>query len=118
MIPAKKYTLDAENQGIGRVATQAAVYLMGKNLPSFARNAIPDVKVVILNTRKAVIDDKKMETKTYSRYSGYPGGLRQPTMAQVIGKHGHSEIFKNAVYGMLPKNKLRDVMMNNLTITE
>ncbi len=113
-----KYTLDAENKRIGRVATQAAVYLMGKNLPTFAKNSIPNVTVEIKNTSKAIVDDNKKEQKTYSRYSGYPGGLRQPTMEQVIAKKGFSEIFKNAVSGMLPKNKLRQKMMNNLIITE
>jgi len=113
-----KYTLNAENKRIGRVATQAAVYLMGKNTPEYARNAIPEVSVEITNTSKALIDDTKMETKTYSRYSGYPGGLKQPTMKQVIAKKGHSEIFREAVLGMLPKNKLRSKMMKNLIITE
>jgi len=113
-----KHTLDAENKSIGRVATQAAVFLMGKNLPDFKRNGIPAVTVEIKNTSKAIIDDKKMLQKTYSRYSGYPGGLRQPTMAQVIEKKGYSELFKEAVSGMLPKNKLRQKMMNNLIITE
>ncbi len=113
-----KYTLDAENKRIGRVATQAAVYLQGKNLPVFAKNKIPDVKVEIKNTSKALIDDKKMEQKTYSRYSGYPGGLRQPNMKAVIAKKGYSELFKEAVSGMLPKNKLRSKMMNNLIVTE
>ena len=113
-----KYTLDAENKKVGRVATQAAVYLMGKNKVDFARNVIPDVKVEILNTSKASFDEKKMATKTYSRYSGYPGGLRQPTMEQVIAKKGHSEVFREAVLGMLPKNKLRSKMMKNLIITE
>lgn len=113
-----KYTLDAENKKIGRIATQAAVYLMGKNIAEFKRNSIPDVKVEIKNTSKALIDDKKMLQKTYSRYSGYPGGLRQPTMEQVIVKKGYSELFKEAVLGMLPKNKLRQKMMNNLVITE
>ena len=113
-----KYTLDAENKKIGRIATQAAVYLMGKNLPDFKRNAIPDIKVEIKNTSKASIDDKKKLQKTYSRYSGYPGGLKQPTMEMVIKKKGYSELFKEAVSGMLPKNKLRQKMMNNLIITE
>lgn len=113
-----KYTLNAENKRIGRVATQAAVYLMGKNTPEYARNAIPEVSVEITNTSKALIDDPKMETKTYSRYSGYPGGLKQPTMKQVIAKKGYSEIFREAVLGMLPKNKLRSKMMKNLIITE
>jgi len=113
-----KYTLDAENKTIGRVATQAAVYLMGKNLPDFKRNTIPAVKVEIVNTSKASIHEPKKVQKTYSRYSGYPGGLRQPTMEQVIAKKGYSELFKEAVKGMLPKNKLRSKMMSNLVITE
>ncbi|MDQ5969127.1 MAG: large subunit ribosomal protein, partial [Patescibacteria group bacterium] len=54
----------------------------------------------------------------YSRYSGYPGGLRQPTMEQVIAKKGYSELFREAVSGMLPKNKLRAKMMKNLIVTE
>ncbi|MBA3733035.1 50S ribosomal protein L13 [Patescibacteria group bacterium] len=114
----KKYVLDAENKKIGRVATQAAVFLMGKNEPTFARNSIPEVTVEIINTSKASIADSKKTQKTYSRYTGYPGGLRQPTMTQVIAKKGHKELFKEAVSGMLPKNKLRSKMMNNLKITE
>jgi large subunit ribosomal protein L13 len=111
-----KHIIDAEGKRIGRVATEAATLLMGKNLKDFKRNAIPEVSVEIINTSKAKIDDKKMSQKTYSRYSGYPGGLRQPTMTQVIEKKGHSELFKEAVSGMLPKNKLRAKMMNNLII--
>jgi len=113
-----KYTLDAQNKSIGRVATDAAVFLMGKNTPDYARNKIPAVTVEIINTSKAVIDEKKLTQKTYSRYSGYPGGLRQPTMEQVIAKKGYRELFREAVLGMLPKNKLRDRMMTNLIITE
>jgi len=113
-----KYTIDAQNKGIGRVATQAAVLLLGKNRADFAKNAIPDVTVEIKNTSKAKIDPKKMSQKTYSQYSGYPGGLKQPTMAKVIEKKGYREVFKKAVSGMLPKNKLRAKMMNNLIITE
>jgi large subunit ribosomal protein L13 len=113
-----KYTIDAENKRIGRVATEAAVFLMGKNLTTFAKNTIPNIKVEIKNTSKALILDSKKAQKTYSRYSGYPGGLKQPTMEQVIVKKGYSELFKEAVSGMLPKNKLRAKMMNNLMITE
>ncbi len=113
-----KYTLDAENKKIGRIATAAAEYLMGKNLPDFARNVVPEVTVEIKNTSKVVINDKKLTQKTYSRYSGYPGGLRQPTMEQVIAKKGYSELFREAVSGMLPKNKLRAKMMKNLIVTE
>jgi large subunit ribosomal protein L13 len=113
-----KYTLDAENKRVGRIATQAAVYLMGKNTSGFARNAIPEIKVEIKNTSKALIDPNKRKTKTYSRYSGHPGGLKQPTMEKVIEKKGYSEVFREAVSGMLPKNKLRAKMLKNLIITE
>ena len=111
-----KYTIDAQNRKIGRVATEAAVFLMGKNLPTFKRNSIPEVTVEITNTSKASFDEKKMATKTYSRYSGYPGGLKQPTAAQVVAKKGHGELFREAVSGMLPKNKLRAKMLKNLII--
>ena len=113
-----KYTLDAENKKIGRIATQAAVYLMGKNQSVFKRNLIPETTVEIKNASKVTVDENKKAQKTYSRYSGYPGGLKQPTMEQVIAKKGYSEIFREAVSGMLPKNKLRTKMMKNLTITE
>ena len=113
-----RHIIDAENKKIGRVATEAAVYLMGKNLPSFKRNAIPDIKVEIKNTSKASVNEKKKVEKRYSRYSGYPGGLKQPTMQMVLDKKGYSEIFKEAVAGMLPKNKLRAKMMKNLIVTE
>lgn len=113
-----KYTLDAENKKIGRIASQAAVYLMGKNLIDFKRNEVADVKVEIKNASKVSVNQTKFETKTYSRYSGYPGGLRQPTMEQVVAKKGFGEVLKEAVSGMLPKNKLRSRMLKNLIITE
>jgi large subunit ribosomal protein L13 len=113
-----KHIINAENKRIGRVATEAAVLLMGKNLPDFKRNVIPEVTVEITNTKKALIDEKKLDQKTYSRYSGYPGGLKQPTGRQVVEKKGYSELFREAIKGMLPKNKLRAKMMTHLIITE
>ncbi len=113
-----KYTLDAKDKAIGRVATQAAVYLMGKNIATFAKNNIPSVTVEIINASKAKITGNKMTQNTYSRYSGYPGGLKQPTMAKVIENKGYSELFREAVSGMLPKNKLRSKMMSHLTVSE
>ena len=113
-----KHVIDAQNKKIGRVATEAAVLLMGKNLLTFARNTVPDVKVEIKNTSKALIDEKKKLQKTYSRYSGYPGGLKKSTMAEIIAKKGYGQLFREAVSGMLPKNKLRQKMMNNLIVNE
>ena len=113
-----KYTIDAENKKIGRVATQAAVYLMGKNLPVFKRNSIPEVTVEIKNTSKASIDEKKKETKKYSRYSGYPGGRRVETITHLGKRLGYGEAVRRTIKGMLPKNKLQTLMMKNLNVTE
>ncbi len=113
-----KYTLDATDKAVGRVATQAAVFLMGKNTAEFARNIAPTVTVEITHASKAKIFPAKLTQKTYSRYSGYPGGLKQPTMVKVIENKGHSELFREAVSGMLPKNKLRSKMLKNLIVTE
>ncbi len=112
------HTIDATNKKLGRVASEAAVYLIGKNSPDFARNKIVGGKVEILNASKADINEKKILQKRYSRYSGYPGGLRTPSMRNVIDNKGYKELFTLAVYGMLPSNKLRPIMMKNLTVKE
>lgn len=113
-----EHTIDAKDKALGRVASQAALFLMGKDKPSFQRNIAPSVKVKILNASKAKITQKKMQEKTYQRYSGYPGGRKVISMEKLIEKKGYEEVFKKAVYGMLPSNKLRKVMMKNLVIEE
>lgn len=113
-----KYEIDAKGKRVGRIATQAAALLMGKNTPEFERNVAPDVKVVITNASKAAIDDKKLEQKAYSRFSGYPGGLKKEAMGKLAARKGFGEIFRKAVKGMLPKNKLQAKMLKNLTVTE
>ena len=114
----ENFTLDAKNMSIGRVASKAASILIGKNSPDFARNVVPNVKVTIINTSKARITEKKMKEKTYKTYSGYPGGLKTLEMEKVVAKKGYSELFRLAVYGMLPTNKLRAKMILNLIVTE
>ncbi|MFH1859120.1 MAG: 50S ribosomal protein L13 [Patescibacteria group bacterium] len=114
----KDYTLDAENKSLGRVASEAVVLLMGKNTPTFRRNTVADAMVTITNASKIKYDPKKLKTKLYARYSGYPGGRRERTMQEVIEKKGYKEVFEKAVYGMLPANKLRDKLMKHLIITD
>jgi large subunit ribosomal protein L13 len=118
MTTSNTHTIDAKDMKLGRVANKAAAFLMGKNLTNFARNVIPQVSVKIVNASKADIGEKKLTEKKYVRYTGYPGGLRAPIMRDVIAKKGHTEVFRLAVYGMLPPNKLRPRMMKNLIITE
>ncbi len=113
-----KYTIDAKGKKLGRVATDVAILLMGKNSPDFKKNIVADVKVNVTNASKLDIDNKKMQSKEYKRYSGYPGGLKTRKMFQEVAKNGYSEIVKKAVYGMLPSNKLRAVVMKNLVVEE
>ncbi|MCA9353335.1 50S ribosomal protein L13 [Candidatus Nomurabacteria bacterium] len=111
-----EHTIDAKNKKLGRIATEAATFLMGKNTPDFVKNEIADRTVRIINSKEVLIDEAKLENKLYKRYSGYPGGLKETKMAKVIESKGYEEIFKTAVYGMLPKNKLRSKIIKNLIV--
>lgn len=113
-----EHTIDATNQSLGRIASQAAVLLMGKMTPEFARNKVSGIKVHITNASKMKTTEKQLLNKTYHNYSGYPGGLKTQTMARVIEGKGYAEVMKKAVYGMIPSNKLRPIIMKNLKITE
>ncbi|MES2087393.1 MAG: 50S ribosomal protein L13 [Patescibacteria group bacterium] len=112
------YTIDAKGKKLGRVASEAAIYLIGKNNPEFVRNKVSGGTVEIVNASKADINEKRLLQKKYVRYSGYPGGLKAPSMKNVIEQKGYAEIFKLAVYGMIPSNKLRPIIMKNLTVKE
>ena len=113
-----EHNIDATNKKLGRLATEVAVLLMGKNTPDFAKNKVADIKINITNASKMDIDEKKLESKEYQRYSGYPGGRKIKKMSEVIGKKGFAEVLEKAVYGMLPTNKLRAKLMKNLVIEE
>ena len=91
---------------------------MGKNRTDFARNKIPAVKVKIINASKADVLNKKLDSKKYITYSGYPGGLKTQSLKKMVSDKGMKEAFRKAVDGMLPKNKLRAQMIKNLIITE
>lgn len=113
------YKLDATDQSMGRIATEASLLLRGKNDPQYAPHLTPKNKVVISNASKVKItSENKLDNKIYYRHSGYPGGLKSETRSKLIDKKGASEVLRRAIYGMLPTNKLRKIMMNNLTIEE
>lgn len=112
------YTIDATNKSLGRLATEVATLLMGKNSPEFARNIVPNHMVTVINASKIKVDPRKMLEKTYNSFSGYPGGLKQSTMAHVTTTKGYAEVVSLAIKGMLPQNKLKSDMMKHLTITE
>ncbi len=111
-----EYVIDAQGKNIGRVASEAAHVLMGKNDPSFEKHTVSETVVKITNSDKLAISQKKAEEKVYDRYSGHPGGRKVETLEEVVAKKGHEEILRKAVYGMLPGNKLRARMMKHLII--
>ena len=114
----EEYNIDAKGEKLGRLATKVAILLMGKNKVDFAKNELSDVKVNVVNVSKLDITRKKTSQKEYQRYSGFPGGRKVENMEKVISSKGYTEVLRKAIYGMLPGNKLRPLMMKNLIITE
>ena len=114
----KHYTIDAKGKALGRVASEAAHLLLGKNTVTFTKNLTAQVTVTIENASKLSISEKKQDQKEYLRYSGYPGGLKTATLKEVAAKKGYSEILRKAIRGMLPKNRLQALRMKNLIVIE
>jgi large subunit ribosomal protein L13 len=113
-----EYEIDAQGKKLGRIASEAASLLMGKNRADFVRNKVFDVKVKIINAGKISVTNRKMENKVYKNYSGYPGGLKEKSMKKLVSDNSMGKALAIATRGMLPKNKLRDRMIKNLIITE
>ena len=113
-----EFKLNAKGKKIGRLASEIAKILLGKNSPEYAPNKVADNKVIIENIELLDINEKKKQQKIYDSYSGFPGGRKEITLGDLIEKKGVSEALKNAVYGMLPKNKLRDKRIKNLIINK
>ena len=112
------HNIDAQGKKLGRVASEAATFLMGKRTTTFVRNKVSDVKVNIMNTNKLVLDTKKLDDKEYVTYTGFRGGIYTEKLSALIARKGTKEVVERAVYRMLPSNSLRKAMMKNLTITE
>jgi large subunit ribosomal protein L13 len=112
----KEVTFDAAGKRLGRIASEIAHILIGKDSPDFAPNVVARVKVTVENIDSMALSEKKLSEKEYQRYSGYPGGRKVFTLADVIKQHGVAEVLNKAVYGMLPANKLRKLRMKNLII--
>jgi len=108
-------TLDAANKILGRLASEIANLVRGKDLPTFAPNRIPARKITVKNAAAIKVTGQKMTQKMYYRHSMYPGGLKARTFAQVQARNP-ARVLELAVYGMLPKNRLRAQMMKNLII--
>ena len=113
------YVIDAEGKPLGRVAAQAAVLLRGKHKTTFAPHVDCGDNVIIINAAKVRFSGKKETDKVYTRYTGYPGGQRFNTPADLRKReNGVDKIIRHAVKGMLPKGPLGRSLLNNLYVYE
>jgi large subunit ribosomal protein L13 len=104
-IERKWYVVDASGQVLGRLATKIATMLRGKNKPQFTPHLDVGDFVVVVNAEKVRVSGKKADIKTYSHYTGYPGGLKQQVFSDVQRRHPE-RIIEYAVWGMLPHSRL------------
>lgn len=109
------HLIDVNEQILGRNATRIANLLMGKSKPYFAKNMDCGDYVVVTNAKSVKVTGGKEKQKTYTRYSGYPGGLKRARLEEVRAKKPE-DIIRNAVNGMLPKNRLRAQMLKRLYV--
>lgn len=114
-VTRKWYVIDASQAPLGRVATQIAKLLTGKDKPMFTQHIDVGDYVVVINAANVQVTGDKMDTKMYYRHSMYPGGLKEATMREKQAKDPTYAIF-HAVRGMLPVNKLRDGRLDRLKI--
>lgn len=108
------HTIDATNKVLGRLATEIAILLRGKHKPSFVPYKDAGDFVVVKNPEKIKLTGKKMENKKYFKHSGYLGSAKEIPLKKIFEKNP-GEIVKRAVFGMLPKNKLRKEQIKRLT---
>lgn len=111
--------VDAAGQSLGRLASKVAKILRGKYKPVFTPNMDCGDNVIIINANQVVVTGKKESDKIYITYSGYPGGQKKATYAEMTKRvNGYEKIVRHAVKGMLPKGILGAKVLKNLYIYE
>jgi large subunit ribosomal protein L13 len=114
-VQRKWYVIDASQASLGRVATQVATLLTGKDKPQFTKHIDVGDHVIIINAAKIQVTGGKESKKVYYRHSNYPGGLKEATLADKMSSDPTFAI-THAVRGMLPVNKLRDERLKRLKV--
>lgn len=109
------HLVDAQGQILGRMATEIAVWLIGKDKPTFTPHVDGGDFVVVVNAEKVAVTGNKLEDKVYYRHSHRPGGLKSRNLSEQLELDA-TEVIRKAVFNMLPKNKLRTLRMNRLKI--
>ena len=114
-IDRKWYVVDAEGKNLGRLATQVAAVLRGKNKPEFTPNIDTGDYVIVVNAEKVKVTGKKLEQKIYYKHSDYVGGKKETTLKEMLAKHPE-RVVEHAVKGMLPKGPLGRQMYTKLHV--
>ena len=109
------YVVDAEGKTLGRLATQIADALRGKRKPEYTPHIDTGDFVVVVNAEKIVVTGNKLQDKRYYRHSGYPGGLRSRSLAEMLDRQPE-EVIRKAVKGMLPRNRLARAQITKLKV--
>jgi large subunit ribosomal protein L13 len=116
-VTRKWYVIDATNKPLGRLASQVAVVLIGKNKPTYTPNVDCGDYVIIINADKVALSGDKIHTKKYYNVSGYNGGLRTRTAGEMKEKFP-VEMVERSVWGMLPKGRLGRSIYKKLFVYE
>ncbi len=114
-VERKWYVVDATDMPLGRLASQVAAILRGKNKPTFTPNVDCGDHVIIVNTDKVILTGKKLEKKFYTYHTGYIGGLKQIPYSRMMAEKSDLAVYE-AVKGMLPKNSLGRKMLTKLRV--
>ena len=114
-IKRKKQEIDATGQAVGRMSSKIAMILRGKDKPDFAPHIDNGSFVTVVNASQVKFTGDKLVQKDYYHHTMHPGGIKRTPMKKIFDKDP-GEVIRRAVYGMLPKNKLRDEMMKRLVI--
>jgi large subunit ribosomal protein L13 len=109
------YVVDASGQTLGRLATRVARVLRGKHKPIYSPSVDTGDYVIVVNAERIHVTGRKLDQKMYYRYSGYPGGLKEITLRNLLQKHP-TRVIEHAVRGMLPKNRLGRRMFKKLKV--
>lgn len=114
-VQAKWFLIDAAGVRLGKLSTTAANLLLGKNLVDAVAHQVSGQGVIIINSDKVSYFPTREKNKFYARHSGYPGGFRQISLGEQM-RQDSRQVIQDAITGMLPKNKLRKVLLQKLKI--
>lgn len=114
-VESRWFLVDAENKVLGRLASEIAKILLGKHKPTYSPSVDTGDHVIVVNAEKVAVTGNKENAKRYRHYSGYPGGLKETSVSKLREKHP-DRIIANAVWGMMPKNRLGRAQFKKLKV--